>query len=180
MMDPAAAVQACEREVVALHEFFVAWFAGRLHDAAFDEFLQRFSDDFEMVTPDGTKVDKARLGGMRGAKGSNGAWQIHIHVRLSAVPRSGGRYVTGTYLELQQGAGHGSSAGADRSTNGRISTPLLELDAGVRPHGVRWLRLAETWLPEEQLAAFDFGAAAAAAARGGDAAEQASEASERA
>jgi len=153
------AVAACEKEVVELHEFFVLWFAGKLPDEAFDTFLARFSDDFEMVTPSGTTVTKAGLGGMRAAKGSNAAWRIYIEeLRLRVVPASGGRIVTGTYWELQQGAK------ASAPTNGRISTPLLELDASARPNGVRWLRLHETWLPEATVAAVDWEAKAAAAA----------------
>lgn len=152
----AAAIVACEKEVVDLHEFFTQWFAGLLPDEAFDAFLTRFSDAFEMVTPSGTTVTKAGLGGMRGAKGSNLEWKIYIReMKLGVVPASGGRIVSGTYWELQQGAK------ASAPTNGRISTPLLELDGSVQPNGVRWLRLHETWLPAGVLAAVDWEAAAA-------------------
>lgn len=155
------AVAACEKEIVELHEFFVMWFAGKLPDEAFDAFLSRFSDDFEMVNPGGAVVTKADLGDMRAAKGSNAEWSIYIdNVRLQVVPTGGERsqIVTGTYWELQQGA-RGSA-----TTNGRISTPLFELDASVQPNGVRWLRLHETWLPEATLEAFDWESRAAVAA----------------
>ena len=56
------AAAACEKEIVDLHHFFVRWFAGELPDTAFDAFLTRFSDQFEMVTPSGTVVGKDGLG----------------------------------------------------------------------------------------------------------------------
>ena len=139
-----------------MHRFFEQWFAGTLPDQAFDSFLDRFSDAFEMVTPAGTSVSKEGLGSMRGQKGSNTQWRIYIReMQLGVVPSSGNRIVSGTYRELQQGAQNGAVAG----TNGRLSSPLLELDESVQPNGVRWLRLHETWLPEAVLSAFDWGAA---------------------
>ena len=151
-----AALAACEKEIVELHAFFVEWAAGRLPDAAFDAFLTRFSDDFEMVTPSGTPVGKVELGRMRLAKGSRPRWTIYIEeVKLRVVPSSGGNIVTGTYLELQHDA-TGVGPGSPARTNGRISTPLFELDATVRPNGVRWLRLAEVGLPVATMAAIDW------------------------
>ena len=102
-----------------------------------------------MVAPEGVTATKADLGGMRGAKGSNKDWKIWIrNVKLAVVPGTECKVVSGTYIELQTGAtNHGGG------TNGRISTPLLQLDDSVKPFGVRWLRLAETWLPAEELQA---------------------------
>jgi hypothetical protein len=66
-MDAASAVAACRKEIIELHQFFERWFADvDVSDDAFDAFIGRFSDDFTMVTPAGTAVTKAGLGGMRG------------------------------------------------------------------------------------------------------------------
>ena len=52
-----------------------------------------------------------------------------------------------TYIPLDSGGRHNGA-------NGRIATALFEIDEAARPHGVRWLRLHESWLPAPEVAAF--------------------------
>ena len=148
-----------EREVVELHAFFVRWFRcdfppGADTDALFDAFLDRFDDGFEYVFPGGEKKGKPCLRAMRGALGSNADFRIHTHSHsLRPVPHSGGRVLVGTYKEMQKGA---RNCGAHNGNNGRITTALLLIDRAAQPNGVRWLRIHECWLPDAEIAAFDF------------------------
>lgn len=165
-------------EVIDLHVFFVQWFTdiGPWRDddaaaeAAFDEFLGRFSDSFEYVTTGGKKLDKSMLAGMRGARGGHpkdGGLRIAtVEHDFRSLPHSGGRVIAGTYKEMQQGARNASDE-AHNGANGRVSTALFEVMAegdAPTPCGVRWLRLHECWLSDEETAAFDWDSEPAAAA----------------
>lgn len=163
------AVAKAVAEVIDLHVFFVQWFTdagpwedGAAADAAFDMFLERFADSFEYVTTGGKKLDKSMLAGMRGARGGHpkdGGFRIAtVEHDFHPVPHSGGRVVAGTYKEMQQGAVNASDQ-AHNGTNGRFSTAIFEVMAEVdapTPCGVRWLRLHECWLTDQETAAFDW------------------------
>ncbi len=157
-------------EVIDLHVFFVQWFTDTgpweddvaAADAAFDEFLGRFADSFEYVTTGGKKLGKAMLAGMRGARGGHpkdGGFRIEtVDHEFQPVPHSGGRAFAGTYKEMQQGAVNASDD-SHNGTNGRFSTALFEVmgaDDPPTPCGVRWLRLHECWLSDEEIASFDW------------------------
>lgn len=52
-MDIALQVQ---REIEALHEFFVGWFTGALDPTRFEpDFMRRFDADFILIPPNGTR-----------------------------------------------------------------------------------------------------------------------------
>ena len=157
-------------EVIDLHVFFVQWFTdtgpwqddAAAADAAFDVFLERFADSFEYVTTGGKKLDKSMLAGMRGARGGHpkdGGFRIAtVEHEFQPVPHSDGKIVAGTYKEMQQGAMNASDE-AHNGTNGRFSTALFEVmgaDDPRTPCGVRWLRLHECWLSDEEIASFDW------------------------
>jgi len=133
--------EACEREVVTLHEFFEDWFAGRVEkaDAAFDRVRDALGDEFEMVAPSGRTVGRESV--------ITGIWEVHgrdtdadpHEVRVEDLRV---RYVREdlclvTYEEWQRGP--------DAET-GRQSSALLRRDE-TAPNGVEWLHLHETWLP---------------------------------
>ena len=164
-------------EVVDLHVFFVQWFTdvgpwggdAAAAEAAFDAFLGRFADSFEYVTTGGKKLNKSMLAGMRGARGGHpkdGGFRIvTVEHDFHPVPHSGGRVVAGTYKEMQQGAVNASDE-AHNGTNGRFSTALFEVMGAdcPTPCGIRWLRLHECWLSDEETAAFDWESEPAVAA----------------
>mgnify|MGYP005754820437 CR=1 FL=1 len=58
---------AAAREIVARHEFFVDWFAGRLEDSAFAAALAAFDPDFHRIGPDGALQDHNGLTAMLSA-----------------------------------------------------------------------------------------------------------------
>jgi hypothetical protein len=133
--------EACEREVVTLHEFFEDWFAGRVEkdDDAFDRVRDALGDEFEMVVPSGRTVGRGSV--------ITGIWDVHgrdagsdsheIRVEELRV-----RYVREdlclvSYEEWQRGP--------DEET-GRQSSALFQ-HAETAPNGVEWLHLHETWLP---------------------------------
>lgn len=177
MAEADGAVANVVAEVIDLHAFFVQWFTdiGPWEDdadaeAAFDEFLGRFSDSFEYVTTGGKKLSKSMLAGMRGARGGHrkdGGFRIAtVEHDFRIVPHSGGRIIAGTYKEMQQGAVNASDE-AHNGANGRVSTALFEVMAAgdvPTPYGVRWLRLHECWLSDEETASFDWDSEPAAAA----------------
>jgi hypothetical protein len=169
---PDAGVAAAVAEVVDLHVFFEQWFLDvgpwgdddAAADAAFDAFLLRFADEFEYVTTGGKKLDKTMLAGMRGARGGHpkdGGFRIAtVEHAFRPVPHSDGKVIAGTYKEMQQGAVNASDEDHN-GTNGRFSTALFELvgAADEGPPRVRWLRLHECWLPDGEIAAFDWSSA---------------------
>ena len=129
-----------EREVIALHEFFVAWFTGRCSDddQTFEEGIAgRLTPAFHYVMPGGEAFRRERLlTGLRAAHGTNPAFRIAIQgvqVRLTDA-----RSVLVTYQEFQTGAIHSKAA------NARTTTAVFVRD-GAR---LRWHHIQETWLPE--------------------------------
>lgn len=136
--------EACEREVVTLHEFFGDWFAGRVEKtgAAFDRVRDALGDEFEMVAPSGRTAGRESV--------ITGIWEVHgrdadadADARGVRVEDLRVRYVREdlclvTYEEWQRGP--------DGET-GRQSSALFRR-AETAPNGVEWLHLHETWLPE--------------------------------
>ena len=97
-----AAIASCSSEITDLHVFFVNWFTGSGFasdadaDAAFDAFLDRFSNDFHYVTTGGNKIGKPDLAGMHAARGSNPDFVIStVEHELAVVPRTDGRIIAG-------------------------------------------------------------------------------------
>ena len=139
MIAPAPLSALAEREVEALHEFFVAWFLGRnLADLDFSLVERVLAADFRMIAPDGSAVDRrAVIAALCDRKGTapddfaisildlRPVWQAKEAVLLEFVERQyrGGR------------------------TTQRQSTALFTAESSA-PRGVVWRHLQETWVDD--------------------------------
>jgi hypothetical protein len=125
------------REVVAMHEFFVAWYRGEDGPRAdFDVCAAAFAPDFRMVTPAGVIHDRlAVLEGLRRNRGSRaGDFRIEIS-GVEALWQRADAVLLG-YVERQY---------RDGRTTQRRSTAMLTPEASA-PRGVVWRHLQETWM----------------------------------
>lgn len=142
------------REIKELHEFFVAWFGGRIantDEAYRDGLVARCDPGFMLVSPDGSALELDALArALRDSHGSNP--QFRIQVRNPRVRYELGDVVVVTYEEWQRNALQSTPA-----DNGRLSTAVFRKHAGA-PNGVLWLHVHETWLPSAIMAAgpYDF------------------------
>ena len=136
--------EALQREVVDLHEFFVRWYAGRAYPAELPAVLDRFHPDFLYVFPAGARSTFADLEAMlRTSHGVNP--RFGIEVQRFSFQHLGDHHIWGvTYEEYQWGARNSTSE------NGRISSAVFDLGGGTPV----WLRLHETWLPDDVVVAF--------------------------
>lgn len=133
---PALADLAC-REVVALHEFFVAWFRGADGPAAELAACEAaFGHDFRMVTPDGAVHDRAaileRLRSARGSQPPGFTIAVSAFQPLWQLPDA----ILLGYVEQQY---------RDGRTTRRRSTALLTREPSA-PRGIVWRHLQETWM----------------------------------
>jgi len=122
------------REIVALHEFFVAWFRpGPAPDFRVCE--DAFHPDFQMVTPDGRLLARTEIiQGIRAARGAL-APSLTIDVLDIRTLWQEADAALLTYIEQQYREG--------RTTRRRSSALLLR--AVSAPRGILWRHLQETW-----------------------------------
>ncbi len=134
MTDPPT-LSACRREIEELHAFFVAWYTRQAGE--FDRMEAVIAPDFEMVTPDGDRLDRgAVLGMVRDGRGRHEQGTFDIDVRdVALLDRSDGHAVA-RYEEWQT-----SPDGGD----GRVSTVAFRPDPGA-PNRLAWVTVHETWL----------------------------------
>ena len=123
-------------EVVARHDFFVAWFTGRAAAAAMGEAARAFAPDMRRIAPDGRVQDAEEVVAMlRAAEGTRGpSFTIHVDVREARALGQGLALVI--YDEHQM---------LDGTRTARRASALLGLDASA-PGGVAWRHLQETWI----------------------------------
>ena len=122
------------REVVALHEFFVAWFRpGPAPD--FQACEGAFHRDLRMVTPEGRLLGRSEI--IQGIQASRGrlAASLTIDILDSRTLWQEGDAVLLAYIEQQYREG--------RTTRRRSSALLLR--AASAPRGILWRHLQETW-----------------------------------
>lgn len=132
----------CEHEIVALHEFFVEWYAGAIPREQFERLEQALAPGFEMVTPDGKRVGRANvLEGISASYGRDAPGEFDIDIRQAEMIHQHESHATVRYEEWQETT--------DEET-GRISTVLFREDAHA-PGGVRWLDVHETWLTDPEV-----------------------------
>ncbi|SOB90764.1 DUF4440 domain-containing protein [Stappia indica] len=127
---------AAAREIVARHEFFVDWFAGRLEDSAFAAALAAFDPDFHRIGPDGALQDHNGLTAMLAAARGRFAEGFAIAIEDVAVLRETGDDALMTYVERQEHAGR---------TTFRRAGALFSRNADA-PLGVAWRFVQETWI----------------------------------
>jgi hypothetical protein len=126
-------------EIVALHDFFQAWFTGEppATDEAFSAVEQRLADGFVLVSPRGDIDERGPLlEAIRSAHGGRpSSFRIWIEdVRLRQF--HDGIHIA-TYEEWQQQA--------DEAPTRRLSTSIFREDADA-PDGLAWLHVHEVWL----------------------------------
>jgi len=137
MSEPAPLAELAQREVIALHEFFVAWFRPATAAPAFGECEAALAPDFRMVTPDGAVNDRAAvLQGLRQARGSQPADFAIVVADVGMLWQEGDAILLG-YVEEQYRTG---------SITRRRSTALFTAEPAA-PRGVVWRHLQETWMP---------------------------------
>ena len=142
------------REIEALHEFFVEWFAGTCErsDALFESAMgPRLSDGFVLIQPSGKRFDRnGIMAAIASGYGNNPTFRIAI--RNLVVCDQGAGWVLVTYEEWQRNA-----LNSEPSDNGRVSTALFH-QTPTAPGGLLWQHVHETWLPTEVMAAgpYDF------------------------
>ncbi|MBC2860717.1 hypothetical protein [Stappia sp. 28M-7] len=127
---------AAAREIVARHEFFVDWFAGRLEDSAFAAALAAFEPDFHRIGPDGALQDHEGLTSMLAAARGRFAEGFAIAIEDVAVLRETGDDALMTYVERQEHGGR---------TTFRRAGALFSRNADA-PLGVAWRFVQETWI----------------------------------
>ena len=133
-------IEACEKEIPELHEFFQEWFAGRLpaNEDAFARFARAMGADFQMITPEGERIERGTLlDGLRKAHGSQPDCLIWVE-KVSSRQLAKDLCLV-TYEEWQ---------GSGDDARGRLSSALLRRAANA-PRAVEWLHLHEVWLPAQ-------------------------------
>ncbi len=130
--------EGCVAEIHELHQFFQDWFSGSLaaDDSSFDRFANALAEDFSIVSPEGTRRDRAELlPGLRSAHGTDPGTRIWIENAQLRWQR--GAVALATYEEWQERGGQ---------TTARRSSAVFE-PAAEAPGGVRWIHVHEVWLP---------------------------------
>ena len=135
----------CQREVVELHGFLVHWMTATVprSAAAFARFADVLADGFALISPRGELTERrALLRELEGAYGAHRAddFEFRVEVRNFRHRRTDGKLCLVTYEEWQ----HLSS-----TATGRLSSAWFRARSDT-PHGVEWLYVHETWLPDGQ------------------------------
>jgi hypothetical protein len=122
------------REIVALHDFFVAWFRpGPASD--FRACEGAFHPDFRMITPEGRMLARADI--IQGIQALRGRLAASLTIGILEIRTlwQEGDAALLTYIEQQYREG--------RTTRRRSSALLLR--AASAPRGILWRHLQETW-----------------------------------
>ena len=132
--ESAVSTSPCE-EIIALHEFFHAWFRGEAPVESFGDFEHALAEAFWIVPPSGRRLERSAL--LRLLEGERGARPtLRISVENCSVVLTEGDLCAVEYEEWHE----------DETRKGRASLALLRRsDAG--PRGWQWQFVQETWLP---------------------------------
>ena len=135
----------CQREVVELHGFLVDWMTGAAPRTAltFARFADVLADGFVLVSPHGAITERRpllrELEARYAVQGSDDVG-FRIEVRNFRHRRTEGAVCLVTYEEWQQLSG---------TATGRVSSAWFRARSDM-PHGVEWLHVHETWLPDSR------------------------------
>jgi hypothetical protein len=122
-------------EVVELHNLFVELFTGRSRD--FGRCERAFAPDFEMVTPEGKRLNRAQI--LKSLKKGQEDDDFSIAIHEVRPIREDASSILLQYVEQQY---------RDGEITRRLSTALFEA-ASEAPCGVVWRYLQETWMDED-------------------------------
>jgi hypothetical protein len=128
-----------QREIVELHQFFEAWFTGKLSQTETDytRFAQVMATGFTMVSPDGVLLDRDPL--LKSLYDAhNKRRDTRIWIKNVQLRQQHGDIFIVTYEEWQ--------SEKDVQT-ARLSTVVFRQKSDA-PNGLEWLLVHETWLPE--------------------------------
>jgi hypothetical protein len=135
----------CQREVVELHGFLVGWMTGAAPRSAavFARFADVLADGFVLISPRGEITERRAL--LRELESVHGAHRADDHgfrveVREFRHRRTEAGVCLVTYEEWQHLSG---------TATGRLSSAWFRARSDT-PHGVEWLHVHETWLPDSQ------------------------------
>ena len=135
------ALATCEAEIETLHAFFVEWYTGTTDVDAIARLERALAPDFEMVTPDGTRLDRdSVIENVRVSYERDEPGTFAIEIRNVEVVAQLEGHALVRYEEWQE---------TDDGTTGRISTVLFR-DAAAAPGGLEWVDLHETWLEADE------------------------------
>jgi hypothetical protein len=135
--EPVPPLDACEREIEGLHDFFVDWYTGQRDD--FSRMEAAIGNSFELVTPDGETLDREEtLEMVRAGHARQPPGTFDIEIRnVELVERlSHPDVAIVQYEEWQHDQGE---------TTGRLSTVSFH-PSDDAPEGVRWTHLREMWI----------------------------------
>jgi hypothetical protein len=136
--------ESCKQEIERLHSFFVDWYDGILDEDEFARFADALDDDFEMVVPTGTVLDRRGVLGMvRDGYGNTAHEGFDIEIRNVELVRDLDEAALVRYEEWQLTGEEGD----ERDEDGRVSAVLLR-ETDDAPGGLSWDYLHETALEE--------------------------------
>lgn len=133
----------CEREIRELHAFFEAWYNGAVDDTddGFSRFGGVMSTDFEIVSPNGGRMDRPTVcRRLRDAHGCAAGASMRIWIEEVTSRQVGANHWLATYQEWQQETGR---------PEGRLSTALFQMRSSA-PNGLIWRHVHEVWLPQDK------------------------------
>jgi hypothetical protein len=131
----------CHTEIIELHDFFQQWLTGFLarDDDAFRRVSRVLGEGFVLITPDGTREERAPLlDRLRAAHDTRR--DLRMWIEGFRVHHREGDLLIATYEEWQETGG---------ATTARLSTAVFRAKEGV-PHGVEWLHVHETWMAAQE------------------------------
>ena len=134
--------QRCRREVDDLHRFFVDWFTGTIPNdgSEFDRLDGALADEFQIISPNGRRVDKPQLlERVRCAHGAHADDGFRIEIRYVEVRFVEPPLCLLTYEEWQRRG--------DDPWDGRLSSAWFR-ESEDAPNGVRWLHVHEVGLDD--------------------------------
>ena len=132
--------QQCTKEIIELHQFFVAWFNGKIpnNEATFARFEQVMGLGFGMIGPNGRLTERTPL--IETLRQSYGRWQdkpdSSIWIGNIVLRWETADFALLTYEEWQT---------YDSQTTSHLSSALFQRTSN-RPNGVEWCHLQETWI----------------------------------
>lgn len=131
---------ACEREVIALHQFFEDWFLKETHPQGMTRFSEVMAPEFHIIWPNGMATDLPQLvERLQQSKGCFAGRDFQITITLRDYKALGKDFCLLMYEEWHH---------LDGESTGRLSSAVFGRDLSC-PESVRWFHVHETDLPSK-------------------------------
>lgn len=134
-----ATVHDCRREIESLHEFFIDWYTGMEPESDFDRLTAVLGTDFNMITPDGKRVDREQVLeaiDSRYNQEEPDVIDIEIH-NVDLIDSTGDQHLV-LYEEWQE---------RPEGWNGRVSSVLFR-EEPTKPNGLEWVFVQDTMIDD--------------------------------